>query len=329
MGESLLRDGSTEQAKTTLTQVRDGYKELWAQFNAAENLLNAEEDSDSAFKQWEKRKKAYNLDNPSQATQAMSIEEDAKQSQREGDFVGALDDWQAATEQWQSAYRAVSGDVASIDKKRAEDKTERQRVAKKKKVERERIAKAKADKIKAERLRLAIIKEKEEAEQRRFAQLRAQKAKEKEQRKSEYKIALNRFISLINNYSASDSGSSEICFWSPQRGNWCEDSYHSASISQSIKLSYNSKCYFEYESETSGGLVYSVDRDYSAAEISNMSVNSETYSKLYGSSGGASSSRVRLTIDAYNLGSLYFKSKYDANKAKNLALKINKMCSDM
>ena len=145
MGDNLARQGQQEnnletiqQANVTLTKVRDGYKHLWAQFNAAETLLKAQEQSDEAFNLWNKRKKAYNLDNPSQATDAAQIEEEAKQSQREGDFVGALEDWQAATKQWQNAYHAVSGEVASIDRQRVKVKADNQRIAEEKRLAKER-----------------------------------------------------------------------------------------------------------------------------------------------------------------------------------------------
>jgi formylglycine-generating enzyme required for sulfatase activity len=117
-----IKQVSNKKAITALTQVRDGYKQLWAQFNAAEYLLQAEEKSNNYFQQWDKRKRAYKLDNPFQARDAAQNEEQAKQSQLEGDFVSALDNWQAAKKQWQDAYRAMYGEVASIDSQRLRDK---------------------------------------------------------------------------------------------------------------------------------------------------------------------------------------------------------------
>jgi formylglycine-generating enzyme required for sulfatase activity len=178
-GVNLARQGQQEnspeiikQATSTLTQVRDGYKHLWAQFNAAENVLMAEEQSNSAFKQWDKRKKAYNLDTPSQASDATQIEEQAKQSQREGDFVGALTDWQAATKQWQGAYRVMSGEVASIDSQRSRDKKAREKKA-------IRLAQEKADRDKADRDKAARLAQEKAARDKAARDKAARLAQEK------------------------------------------------------------------------------------------------------------------------------------------------------
>jgi serine/threonine protein kinase len=145
-GDNLLRQGtsvSIQQATTTLTQVRDGYKNLWAQFNAAENLLKAEEKSVSVFKQWGKRKKAYNLTTPTQARDASQSEEQAKKSQREGDFTSALNHLKSAEQSWASAYGAMGGQVAGIDRERKAEaaKIEQTRQAKIAKTEQIRQAK--------------------------------------------------------------------------------------------------------------------------------------------------------------------------------------------
>jgi len=114
-----------EQGITQLTQVRNAYKQLWAQFKATQHLLRAEEESYSAFKQWNKRKRAYKFDNPWQVNAAVKKEEQAKLSFQERDFVSALNHWQVAKEQWQGAYRTMSEQVASIDIQRAREKAVR------------------------------------------------------------------------------------------------------------------------------------------------------------------------------------------------------------
>jgi serine/threonine protein kinase len=162
--ESLIRQESQEsikQATATMTQVRDGYKSLWAQFNAAETLLKTEEQSNVAFEKWHKRKKAYQLDNPSTATDAANIEGDAKESMKEGDFVGALDDWSQAAKQWELAFTQVQSQVDKIDNERRIEQerlaaiaAEKKRIAEKKAAEKKRIAKEKA----AEDKRLLAIR---------------------------------------------------------------------------------------------------------------------------------------------------------------------------
>ena len=121
MGESLLRENSIEQAKATLTQVRDGYKGLWEQFSAAEDLKKAEDSAESASQRWSKRKKDYGLSNPSPVIQAEKIEALAKASQSEGDFNAAVAYWGESESHWDSAFKETSDEVAALDKK-AKDK---------------------------------------------------------------------------------------------------------------------------------------------------------------------------------------------------------------
>ena len=220
-GENLLRQDTeltVQQASQVLTQVRDGYKALWAGFNAAEHLLAAEQGNNKSRKKWilyktkhkltenkeakqaqlkekqavdflrdanfvnakpqwllatkdwqqayitaenllaakqkaiqahnkwNKRKKAYVLENPSQVALAVQNENRAKAQQEEGDFIAAIANLQAAETQWQAAYQTVASEVANIDKKRAADKAAREKVARAKAT---KAAKAKAAKAAA------------------------------------------------------------------------------------------------------------------------------------------------------------------------------------
>jgi serine/threonine protein kinase len=124
-GDNLLRQGTTEsiqQASTTLTQVRDGYKNLWAQFNGAENLLKAEEANNKAFNNWQKRKKYYSFEDPVIVVEATNAEKSAKNSQRDGDFKSAQQGWLAAQDYWQQAYSVMNDASRKIDNKRSKQK---------------------------------------------------------------------------------------------------------------------------------------------------------------------------------------------------------------
>ena len=165
-GDNLLRQGTTasiEQANATLKEVRDGYKNLWAQFNAAEDLLKAEEKSNDASSKWEKRKNAYNLAIIKEASQASQIESKAKASQREGDFNHAVSYWQNAEQTWVAAYNSVDGQVTEIDRQRkaAAAKIVQAQREKAEKLERARQAKlAKEEKAKQDRQAALILAKK-------------------------------------------------------------------------------------------------------------------------------------------------------------------------
>ncbi|MGX5174010.1 SUMF1/EgtB/PvdO family nonheme iron enzyme [Aliikangiella sp. IMCC44653] len=125
MGESLLRQDSQEsikQATTTMTQVRDGYKTLWDEFNAAETLLKAEEAALRAKQTWQQRKGEYDLNDSNYVTQANTSENNAKSNQRAGELVKAKQNWQQAKSEWQSAYSNAEAQVAQIERARADEK---------------------------------------------------------------------------------------------------------------------------------------------------------------------------------------------------------------
>ncbi|MGX5174012.1 SUMF1/EgtB/PvdO family nonheme iron enzyme [Aliikangiella sp. IMCC44653] len=159
MGESLLRQDSQEsikQATTTMTQVRDGYKTLWDEFNAAETLLKAEEAALRAKQTWQQRKGEYDLNDSNYVTQANTSANNAKSNQRAGELVKAKQNWQQAKSDWQSAYSNAEAQVAQIERARANEK---ERIAAEKK--RQRIAaEKKRQRIAAEKKRQRIAAEK-------------------------------------------------------------------------------------------------------------------------------------------------------------------------
>ncbi|MGX5174001.1 SUMF1/EgtB/PvdO family nonheme iron enzyme [Aliikangiella sp. IMCC44653] len=168
MGESLLRQDSQEsikQATTTMTQVRDGYKTLWDEFNAAETLLKAEEAALRAKQTWQQRKGEYDLNDSNYVTQANTSANNAKSNQRAGELVKAKQNWQQAKSDWQSAYSNAEAQVAQIERARANEKEriaaekKRQRIAAEK--QRQRIAaEKKRQRIAAEKKRQRIAAEK-------------------------------------------------------------------------------------------------------------------------------------------------------------------------
>ena len=133
-GEELKRSGDFEQSNLTLTQVRDGYKQTWAEFQAAEQLLKAEEANNAAKTRWQTRKRNYGVANASAEQQAGQAQTNATNSQQAGALSDAVGHWQQAQSHWQSAYQTASGEVAKIDKQRAQTKAERARLARAKAV---------------------------------------------------------------------------------------------------------------------------------------------------------------------------------------------------
>ena len=146
MGESLLRDDGFEQAEVILTKVRDGYKNLWEQFNAAEELFVAKQSMEKAESRWEKRKKSYGFTDPAQVKIAKQNESKAESKQRQGDFGESLVLIKIAKLNWDEVYKSVMSDVETIDKRRKEDK---------------RIANKKAADKAATQRKLARIKKRE------------------------------------------------------------------------------------------------------------------------------------------------------------------------
>ena len=130
MGESLLREESVDQAKTTLVTVRDGYKGLWEQFSEAEDLLKTEERTQVAYQRWIKRKKKYDLSDPVEVKQASQKETDAEATQSEGDFKMSVSHWVDAENYWNDAYQTTAGQVSIIEQQRVENEAERYRAAK-------------------------------------------------------------------------------------------------------------------------------------------------------------------------------------------------------
>jgi len=151
MGESLLRDNSNEQAKITLIQVRDGYKNLWKQFNAAEHLYPAEKKSQAAKNNWVKRKNDYGLDAPASVGNAEQLESAAKESQGKGDLIDAVKQWELASSLWGEVYRSVSKTVTQIDRQRV---LERKAIA-----ERKRLKIVRDQQLREEKIRRAKLEE--------------------------------------------------------------------------------------------------------------------------------------------------------------------------
>uniref|UniRef100_UPI00356245FD SUMF1/EgtB/PvdO family nonheme iron enzyme n=1 Tax=Zhongshania sp. TaxID=1971902 RepID=UPI00356245FD len=96
------------EAQNTLSKVRDGYKTLQKEFNAAEKLFAAETSAAQAKAAWLKRKKAYALADPKEVTLAVSAETAAKEAQYAGSFVTALSDWQITEQKWRDAHSVAS-----------------------------------------------------------------------------------------------------------------------------------------------------------------------------------------------------------------------------
>ncbi len=103
MGESLLREKSFAPANDTLTKVRDGYKSLWENFNAAEKLYTAERANKLARNKWVGYKQNKNLPSPTEVKQAKQSEIKAKQAMSDSSFLIALQDMQQAKQYWNSA----------------------------------------------------------------------------------------------------------------------------------------------------------------------------------------------------------------------------------
>ena len=133
MGESLLRENSIEQAKTTLTQVRDGYKGLWEQFSVAEDLKASEDEALEGKAKWTRLKNNYAVTNGLIESLAIKAEERAVTKQQEGAFAQAVEHWAEAAVFWSDLTVSVAEKVASID-------VERKRVARVKKTESEKRA---------------------------------------------------------------------------------------------------------------------------------------------------------------------------------------------
>ena len=90
MGESLLRDDNFERANITLTKVRDGYKNLWEQFNAAENIYVVSDALQKSLNEWLRYKKNNGLSDSKEFTQFIAHKKTADQLQQDGDFVALI-----------------------------------------------------------------------------------------------------------------------------------------------------------------------------------------------------------------------------------------------
>ena len=164
-GELLLREDSIPEAQLTMTGVRDGYKNLWDQFSAAEVLFAAEENTETAYKHWLERKRAYDLADPGPANKAVVSEDDAKESQRAGDFVSALNSCKSAEQSWKAAYSNASGQVAQIKQDRAQrarDKLAAEKAERERRAAAEKVARDSREAAEAERKRIAAKQEREE-----------------------------------------------------------------------------------------------------------------------------------------------------------------------
>ncbi len=103
MGESLLREKSFTPANETLTKVRDGYKSLWKNFNAAEKLYSVEKTNKQVRSHWLSYKINKNLPDPTEAQQAKNSELIAKQAMSDSNFTSALQSVQQAKQYWVNA----------------------------------------------------------------------------------------------------------------------------------------------------------------------------------------------------------------------------------
>ena len=108
-GDNLLRQGTTvsiEQANTTLTQVRDGYKNLWAQFNAAEDILSVQEAAESAqtaLLEGAKKHLAH-----IGIADVQKLHEQARQAKYNADFVSVHKYFEQASSQWQTIENDIN-----------------------------------------------------------------------------------------------------------------------------------------------------------------------------------------------------------------------------
>jgi serine/threonine protein kinase/peroxiredoxin len=119
-GQSLLKQGTTvsiAQANTILTQVRDGYKNLWAQFNAAEHISQVFDQSTAASFKWMNRQSNYQLDDPKPAIEAVKKDEQASKHMKAGDFVLALSLWRATITDYGKAYQLINQQIIALEAK--------------------------------------------------------------------------------------------------------------------------------------------------------------------------------------------------------------------
>ena len=119
-GDNLLRQGTTasiEQANTTLTKVRDGYKNLWAQFNAAEHITRINNQSEKASVKWRDRQSNYQLDHPAEAITANEKVEQAANFLKSGDFVLATSLWREAINGYETAYLTINQQIIDLEAK--------------------------------------------------------------------------------------------------------------------------------------------------------------------------------------------------------------------
>ncbi len=145
MGESLLREKSFTPANETLTKVRDGYKNLWEQFSAAEKLYVADKENKQVYKRWMKQKSKYKLDDPVEVAQAKKSEVDAKEAAGDSNFVKAFTYTEQAKTGWKKTLSSVSGIVKKVDAENRRIKKEKALAAANAK--RARLAKEKKKRI--------------------------------------------------------------------------------------------------------------------------------------------------------------------------------------
>jgi formylglycine-generating enzyme required for sulfatase activity/serine/threonine protein kinase len=89
------------------TQWQTAEKQWQAAYSVAQTLHIAHNNNTKAKDAWLKRKKAYRLPEPKEATLAAAAAESATATERNGDFLAAKTQWQTAEKHWQTAYRVA------------------------------------------------------------------------------------------------------------------------------------------------------------------------------------------------------------------------------
>ncbi|MFL0797283.1 MAG: SUMF1/EgtB/PvdO family nonheme iron enzyme [Cellvibrionaceae bacterium] len=122
MAQTLLRDESFEQAQQHFTTVKTGYKTLYNNFQAGEQLHALQQNAEAEYNAWAKLKRNYGVSNLSAERKAQDLENQAKQQERTGELAQATHSWKDTIEAWQAAQNSVGDEVAAIADRRAKDK---------------------------------------------------------------------------------------------------------------------------------------------------------------------------------------------------------------
>ncbi|MFL0797271.1 MAG: SUMF1/EgtB/PvdO family nonheme iron enzyme [Cellvibrionaceae bacterium] len=153
MAQTLLRDESFEQAQQHFTTVKAGYKTLYNNFQAGEQLHALQQNAEAEYNAWAKLKRNYGVSNLTAERKAQDLENRAKQQERTGELAQATNSWKDTIEAWQAAQNSVGDDVAAIQAdRRAKDK------ARKAEAERKRLAAIEAEKKRKAKAKGALIR---------------------------------------------------------------------------------------------------------------------------------------------------------------------------